>query len=68
MFNLLIFIFLYFIHLFMFIQCFVFIYSFLIHLHVINDFICFKYEVYDQDYVHTNLHRDMGTHQTCKRC
>jgi len=35
---------------------------FLMCLYFIVDLIQFWYEVYDQDYVHTNRHREMGTH------
>jgi len=39
-----------------------FLFFFLMCLYFIVNFIQFWYEVYDQDYVHTNRHREMGTH------
>jgi len=38
------------------------VFFFLMCLYFIVNFIQFWYEVYDQDYVHTNRHREMGTH------
>jgi len=56
-----------FIHLIILFHSFIHVYSslylfILIDLCVINDFVCYRYELYDQDCVHMNLRRDMGTH------
>ena len=51
----------------MFIHCLIFIFSFVIYLYFIIKFIDFQYEVYDQDYVHINRHRDMGTYRNYNR-